>query len=79
MSATCIAGLPTVSVSTKRVEPETASSTAPGTAGSTNVVVTPNRGNVWVRKLMVPPYSDREATMWAPASHRVVATRTSAA
>ena len=50
-----------------------------GSAGSsTKCVVIPSSGRVWVRRLMVPPYSDGEATMELPAPPSVRKVRVSA-
>ena len=52
---------------------------AAGSAGSaTKRAVMPSSGRVWVRRLMVPPYSDGEATMELPAPPSVRKVRVSA-
>ena len=47
--------------------------------GATKLVVMPNRGSVCASRLIVPPYSEEEATMWSPAFSSVAMARCSAA
>jgi len=63
MSMTSRPGLPMVSPSTRRVCGRSAARNPSRSRGFTNVVVMPNRGSVALSRLIVPPYSDEEATM----------------
>src|SRR5688572_20758502 len=74
-SATVMAGFPIVSTTSNRVSGRIAARMAAGSVTSANVVVTPKRGMVWVRKLRVPPYSEDEATTWLPWEVSVVTIR----
>ena len=47
--------------------------------GLTKLVVMPKRGSVCASRLMVPPYSELDATMWSPALSSVAMARCSAA
>ena len=52
---------------------------AASAGSSTKRVVMPNLGRVWVRRLVVPPYREGEATILLPACPRVRKVRVSAA